>query len=162
MVLFLLATISSPSTFPPRLWGENTKPQNISYLRQNKVLKCARCNNLQCLPVIPNYWNKLCFSPATYMPSCYRMVPAPHQAGWCRVQCQLPLAELCLHYFLLTSDSVGTQYLGWSPGSFHMWLFFKENLVKPCSKSCQPTDHKHLKAIDAPIDSYESRRLCFP
>lgn len=103
-------------------WVENTKPQNISYLRQNKVLKCARCNNLQCLPVIPNYWNVLCFSPATYMPSCYRMMSAPHQPGWCRVQCQLSLAELCSHCFLFASDSVGTQCLGWSPTGFHMWF----------------------------------------
>lgn len=63
VVLFLLATFSSPPTLPPRLWGESTEPQNIARVRQNKAPMCARYNNLQCLPCHPKLLEHTVFQP---------------------------------------------------------------------------------------------------
>ena len=47
----------------------------------------------------------------TYMPACRRAVLPPHQLDWCRVRCQLLLAEMCLHCVLLASRGHGQMVL---------------------------------------------------
>lgn len=68
VVLFLLATFSSPPVLPPSVWGESTEPQNITRVRQNKAPMCARCNNLQCLPCHPKLLELPVFQPC--LPPC--------------------------------------------------------------------------------------------
>lgn len=85
VVLFLLATFSSPPTLPPRLWGESPEPQNIARVRQNKAPMYARYNNLQCLPCHPKLLQHTLF-PAC-LPSCLLEGRAPSSSpGCCRVR----------------------------------------------------------------------------
>lgn len=85
VVLFLLATFSSPPTLPPRLWGESPEPQNIAGVRQNKAPMYARYNNLQCLPCHPKLLQHTLF-PAC-LPSCLLEGRAPSSSpGCCRVR----------------------------------------------------------------------------
>lgn len=100
---------------PPRVWGESTEPQNITQVRQNKAPMCARCNNLQCLPCHPKLLEHTVSALPTYTPAGWRAVPPPPQPAWCRVRCQLLLAEMCLPRVLLASEVMGKECLRWSP-----------------------------------------------
>lgn len=94
---------------PPRLWGENTEPQNITCIRQNKAPMCTRCNNLQCLPCHPKLLEHAVFQSCA--PTC--LVQGQAQLLLAEV---LALLSACLAFCLHPRS--WALCLGWSPGGW--------------------------------------------